>query len=227
MAGVLNGYRGNNTGSFNEISNLVGPRKCPDGSNPPCNVDKVDLEAITNPNSNESKTTSLGDASRKNTVEVVNMGSSKGLTKTYDASKPEGSRISTSETTLVTPSSDEEAAEMARIEAYAKKHKVKGSVYEKKPKAGFLGLGPLNPNRNSQNQKAQSRQANKTRRIGARKQRQASRKEFFRNIGTGQNIENYRQRKKGGTTKSQKDGSGTQHGAGYCDPMGGGKCSAE
>jgi hypothetical protein len=216
MAGVLNGYRGNNTGSFKEISNLVGPRKCPDGSNPPCNVDKGDLEVITNPTSNESKTTSLGDASKKNTVGVINMGSSKGITKTYDASQPEGSRISTSKTTPVIPSSDDEAAEMARIEAYAKKHKVKGSVYEKKPKGGFLGLGPIIPNHNTQNMKAQSQQANKTRRIGARKNRQKNRQEFFSNIGTGKNIENYKQRKKGGTTKGQKNGSGNQKGEGGC-----------
>jgi len=199
MGNILKGHRGNKTPLFQEVAGLVS---------------EEDLEVVTNPASNESKITSLGEVSKKNTVGVVNMGSSKGLTKTYDASKPEGSRISTSETTLVTPSSDEEAAEMARIEAYAKKHKL--GVYKKKPRAGFAGLGPLNPNYNTQNQKAQSRQANKTKRIGLRKQRKASRQEFFRNIGTGQNIENYRQRKKGGTTKSQKDGFGNQTGEGGC-----------
>tara|TARA_R100001530_G_scaffold120355_1_gene87623 strand:+ start:1047 stop:1703 length:657 start_codon:yes stop_codon:yes gene_type:complete len=210
MANILKGYRGNKTPLFQEVAGLVS---------------NEDFEKITNPESNTSTPTSLGEAwarkqeSKIDPTTVIDRSKS-GEVRTYDPRLAHGERITidTPETVTI---SDEDAAEMKRIKRYAKRHKVKGSIYEKEGRAGtgVLGLG-LFPKHNTQNMKADARHSRrelaKSQRISARATRKENRQEFFRNVGTGDNIANFRQRKKSGTTKSQKDGSGNQTGEGGC-----------
>ena len=118
---------------------------------------------------------------------------------------------------------------MARIAKYAKRHHE--GIYERpslKDRADALFHPKLYGNKNAANMKKnariQRRQTNKSRRIGARKNRQANRQEFFSNIGTGQNIANFRQRKKSATnTDAVNPNAGANKT--YCDPFVKGSCS--